>query len=215
MPEAEKHDEVRDVPASRVSDVAEHERERGEDSPQADPAGGRGSRPAIIESVGANKMASWPTRRNWPKFRVREKTTIAATGPRSTRAAPSPPANRTRDRGRPEQRDRQDQHRDQHEQRLAGARVVVVLRIRADPRQRRKHSIADAPDPAHPAHSGDRTRNRCRLALRRRGGIDSQLRRGARTAEPLPTCRARSSRRSRTRSARRSSPRDSASSART
>jgi hypothetical protein len=31
-----------------------------------------------IDSVGANRMANWPTRRNWPKSRVREKTTIAA-----------------------------------------------------------------------------------------------------------------------------------------
>ena len=39
-PRAEEHDQVRDVPASRGSDVAEHERpERGEDPPQADPAG--------------------------------------------------------------------------------------------------------------------------------------------------------------------------------
>src|SRR5947207_3403052 len=31
-----------------------------------------------IDSVGANRMATWPTRRSWPKFRVREKTTIPA-----------------------------------------------------------------------------------------------------------------------------------------
>jgi hypothetical protein len=31
-----------------------------------------------IESVGASRMATWPTRRNLPKSRVREKTTIAA-----------------------------------------------------------------------------------------------------------------------------------------
>ena len=31
-----------------------------------------------IESVGASRMATWPTRRNVSKSRVREKTTIAA-----------------------------------------------------------------------------------------------------------------------------------------
>ena len=78
-PRAEEHDEVRDVPASRGSDVAENERpERGEDPPQADPAGGEEAPSGTIDSVGANRMASWPARRNWPKSRVREKTTIAA-----------------------------------------------------------------------------------------------------------------------------------------
>ena len=31
-----------------------------------------------IDSVGANRIATWPTKRNWSKFRVREKTTMAA-----------------------------------------------------------------------------------------------------------------------------------------
>ena len=57
--------------------------------------------------------------------------------------------------GRPQQRYRQDQHRDQHEQRLAGAGVVVVLRIRADPRQARQYPLADAPNRAHLTHAGE------------------------------------------------------------
>jgi hypothetical protein len=32
----------------------------------------------IIDSVGASRMATWPISRSWPKFRVRENTTIAA-----------------------------------------------------------------------------------------------------------------------------------------
>ena len=76
---AEEHDDVRDVPASRGSDVAEHERsERGEDPPQADPAGVEEAAQRDHRERGASKMASWPTRRSWPKFRVREKTTMAA-----------------------------------------------------------------------------------------------------------------------------------------
>ena len=32
----------------------------------------------IIDSVGASRIATWPTSRNWSKFRVREKTTMDA-----------------------------------------------------------------------------------------------------------------------------------------
>src|SRR5581483_9512888 len=52
---------------------------------------------------------------------------------------------------RPEQGDRQDQH----EQRLVGARVGVVLWIRADAREEHQRPIGRAADAAFVAHSGD------------------------------------------------------------
>ena len=75
---------------------------------------------------------------------------------------------------RPPQRDRQDQHRDQDEQCLAVAQVLVVLRIHSDPRQTRQHSIADFPDSAHPAHSGDASREAVR-ALTKSSSTSSRM----------------------------------------
>ena len=43
------------------------------------PPASRNPPSGIIDTVGANRMANWLTRRNVPKSRVREKTTIAAT----------------------------------------------------------------------------------------------------------------------------------------
>jgi hypothetical protein len=152
---AEEHDEVRDVPASRGSDVAEHEcPEGGENPPQTDPAGveeapQRDHRERGSEQDGdladTQEVAELPCTRE-DDDRRQEDREVRERYPSHRRAE-------REIEGRPEQRDRQDQHRDQHEKRLAGARVVVVLRIRADPRQTPQHPIADAPDRAHPAHT--------------------------------------------------------------
>ena len=156
-PRAEEHDEIRDVPASRGADVAEHERpERGEDPPQADPAG-REETP----------QRDHRQRRSEQDGDLAGKEELSEVpGPREHDDRPEQdhevherhPADGRSEReieGRPEQRDRQDQHRDQDEKRLAGARVLVVLRIRADQRQSLQHPIAGAPDTTRRAHHRD------------------------------------------------------------
>ena len=58
----------------------------------------------------------------------------------------------------PQRRDRQDQHRDQDQQRLAGAQVLVVLWIGADERQARGDAIRRRSDPVREVHREDVTR---------------------------------------------------------
>jgi hypothetical protein len=155
-PRAEEHDEVGEVPAHGAPDVAEHERpERGEDPPQPDPAGGeeaaeRDHRERRREQD--RELADEQERAEVPRAREDDDRREQDHGVRERH-----PADRGAEReveGRPDQRDREDQHRDQHEERLAGARVLVVARIRADLRQTREQRLAEAPDPAHLAHGG-------------------------------------------------------------
>jgi hypothetical protein len=56
----------------------------------------------------------------------------------------------------PHRRDRQDQHRDQDEQRLSCAQILVVAGISADERHTRGRSIHRRSDPNHEVHRGRR-----------------------------------------------------------
>ena len=139
-------------------------------------------------------MATWPTRRNWPKSRVREKTTIAA---EQTRKYTSGTPDRRPEReieARPEQRDRQDQHRDQTRSALparvssssCGSAPIWARRIST--------SIADAPirSRPRPLHDEDCSRERHRLLRRAEARRDRPGRRRSLrvkySSSPSPSC---------------------------
>src|SRR5919201_799282 len=130
-------------PARRGSDVAEDERpERGQDPPKTDPAG--------VEEAPQRDHRQRGSEQDGDLADTKERAEVACAREDDERRQQDRevrerhPAHRRPERevqGRPQQRDRQDQHRDQHEKRLAGARVGVVLRIRADSRQTRQRPI--------------------------------------------------------------------------
>src|SRR5262245_31633299 len=136
-PRAEEHDEIRDVPARRVADVAEDQRtERSEDPPEADPSGGeeptqrdhrerRGEQDRDLADE--QKPVEVPRARE-DHDRSEQRQEVSEWHPSHRRAEGEI-------QPRPRQRDRQDQNRDQDEQRLARARLLVVARIRADARE--------------------------------------------------------------------------------
>ena len=102
-PRAEEHDDVRDVPAGRRPDLAEHERpERGEDPPQADAAGGE--EPAERDHRQRRREQDVDLAHpEQPRevARAREHGDRTEQDRRSTRAAPHRPAIRTRDTAPP------------------------------------------------------------------------------------------------------------------
>ena len=148
-PRSEEHGEVRDVPAARRPDVAEHERPSGARIPQRPtPPESRNPPSGIIDSVGASRMATWLTRSSHGKSRVRENTTIAPsrtpkytsgttpTGdPNARYSAPHSAAT-----GRINAEIRTSQC-------LPSTQVLVVAGIRADERQPRTDAIRRRSDP--------------------------------------------------------------------
>ena len=150
-PRSEEHDDVRDVPADRRPDVAEHERaERGEDPPQADAAGVE--EPAERDHRQRRReqdvdLADAEQPREVARAREHDDRT-EQDGEVHERHQPDRRSEREIQRS-PQRRDRQDQHRDQDEQRLASAQVLVVVGIRADKRQARGDAI-------HEVHRGRR-----------------------------------------------------------
>ena len=162
-PRSEEDDDERDVPADRRPDVAEHERpERRENPPQADAAGVEESAErdhrqrrreqdvdlAHPEQPREVARAREDDDRTEQDAEVHERHHADRRSEREVQRAP-------------QRRDRQDQHRDQDEQRLSGAQVLVVAGVRADQRQARDEAIRRRSDPVQEVHPGDVTR--CRL----------------------------------------------------
>ena len=107
----------------------------------------------IIDSVGANRMAIWPMSRNRPKFRVREKTTIAASRIAKYTSGTQPTGDPNADRGLP----RAARPAGSAPRSARGAPCWRACRRRpadhADLRQAFQQPIAEAPNQAHPAHT--------------------------------------------------------------
>ena len=152
-PRAEEDDDEGDEPASRASRTSLNtSAPSGARMPQRPtPPEARKPPSGIIDSVGARRMATWPTRSSSAKSRVREKTTIAPS--KTTKYSErhhSRPASRTRGRALP--------------QTSAIGRIRTEIRtssalLRACPRR-----------PADPRRSAPDTRARDR----RRSGSDSR-----------------------------------------
>ena len=139
----EEDSQERHVPADAGAYAAEDERaHRGEDAPDAD-AGGRdetaerdhrqGRREQDVEELDAQEQieVSRPSEDRDRPDRDDEVHVGERTGRRPEREV----------EGAPQQRDRQDQHRHEHEQRLADARLLVVPAVGADRGQTREHGL--------------------------------------------------------------------------
>ena len=165
-PRSEEHDDVRDVPAHRRPDVAEHERpERGENSPQADAAGVEES----AERDHRQRRREQDVDLAHPE-QPREVARAREHGDRTEQDAEVHERHHTDRRSEreiqrpPQRRDRQDQHRDQNQERLSSTQVLVVVRIRADER----HARGEAMLPPLGAGSGRRIVGRRYWRSRRR-----------------------------------------------
>ena len=148
-PRSEEHDEVRDVPADRRPDLAEHERpERGENPPQADAAGVEES----AERDHRQRRREQDVDLAHPE-QPREVARAREHGDRTEQDAEVHERHHTDRRSEreiqrpPQRRDRQDQHRDQDQQCLPSTQVLVVAGIRADERQARDDAIRRGSDP--------------------------------------------------------------------
>ena len=113
----------------------------------------------IIDSVGANRMSNRFTRSSRAKSRVARED--AERSEQDDEIDERHEADRRSERqveDAPEQSDRQDQHGDQDQERLAGAGVLVVKRIGANQRHPGAHGIGDDPGATHRVHARDATR---------------------------------------------------------
>ena len=151
-PRAEEHDHERDVPANPARTPLKTSAPSGARMPhRPTPAASRNPPSGIIERVGASRIATWATRSSWANDR--------ACGEDEDRAQQDCAVGQwhvadRRSEGqvedRPQQCDREDQHRDEDEQRLVGARVLVVSWIRTDGRQAFEDAGGDGPAATDP-----------------------------------------------------------------
>ena len=135
-PGDEEHDDERDEPAHPGARAVEHEGpERGEDAPQPD--GARG------DEAAHERHRDRRREKDVEQLDPEQPLRVAGAGEgrdrhdRDDQVQPGDEAGRGAegevDRA-PDERDREDQDADEDEQRLAQPRLVVVPRIRADPR---------------------------------------------------------------------------------
>ena len=157
-PRSEEHDDPRDVPADRRPDIAEHERpERGENAPQADAAGGeksaeRDHRQRRREQDGDLAHPEEPGE----VARAREDDQCTEQDAEVHERHHTDRRSECEIQRPPHRRDGQDQHRDQDQQRLPSAQVLVVAGIRADERQARGDAIRRRSGPVENVHRGRR-----------------------------------------------------------
>ena len=160
-PRAQEDDDVRGVPLRRCSDVAEHEGPQGrEDAPQAHASG--------VEEPTERDHRQRRREQDVQQVHPEQLGEVARAGEDADRAEQDGEVDDRHEADRrserqvedaPEQGDRQDQQGDQDQERLAGAGVLVVVRIGADRRHpgahgTRRRSWCDAPGSRRDATRG-------------------------------------------------------------
>ena len=163
---SEEDDEVGEVPAHRRPDAAEHKRpERGENAPQADAAGGQ--KPAERDHGQRRRKQdgdlSDPEKRG-EVARAREDGQCTKQDTEVHERHHTDRRSECEIQRPPHDRDGQDQHRDQDQQRLPSSQVLVVAGIRADERQSRTDAIRRRSGQVQNVHRRDVTVGRRRDA---------------------------------------------------
>ena len=159
---SEEDDEEGEVPAHRRPDVAEHERpERGENAPQADAAGGE--KPAERDHRQRRREQdgdlSDPEKRG-EVARAREDGQCTEQDTEVHERHHTDRRPECEIQRPPHERNGQDQHRDQDQQRLPSTQVLVVAGICADERQSRTDAIRRRSGRVQNVHRGDVTGGR-------------------------------------------------------